>query len=301
VRRLRHPIRAIREPFGTAGLIVACVALVLAMGGAAVAAKSGLTGKQKKEVEKIAKKFAGKPGAAGAQGPAGPAGPKGDTGSAGGAGVAGVSPAGTNFTGSKTVGSVTCTEGGTEYKGATTNLVCNGKRGTNGTTGFTDTLPSGKTETGAWGSGFPEDGTGASKRFYAISFPIPLAESTTGTTPDKDDPVKATFVGPTEASAPGCPGRGGAKDPEETPETFPAAGEYTPTIPRAEPGNLCVYATSFQESVFNPVIGFRRSVYETGTWYWETGVSSTGTTLTIICGSGEQSCIATGTWAVTAE
>ena len=66
MKRLRHPIRAIREPFGTAGLIVACVALVLALTGAAFAA-AGLTGKQKKEVEKIAKKYAGKPGAAGAQ------------------------------------------------------------------------------------------------------------------------------------------------------------------------------------------------------------------------------------------
>jgi Collagen triple helix repeat (20 copies) len=89
--RLRHPIRAIREPFGTAGLIVACIALVLALTGAAFAA-AGLSGKQKKEVEKIAKKFAGKPGAQGPVGPVGPQGPvgaKGDAGSAGANGAAG--------------------------------------------------------------------------------------------------------------------------------------------------------------------------------------------------------------------
>jgi hypothetical protein len=86
MHRLRHPVRAIREPFGTAGLIVACVALIAALGGTALAAKGALTGKQKKEVEKIAKKFAGKPGAPGAPGPVGPqgaVGPKGDKGDAG--------------------------------------------------------------------------------------------------------------------------------------------------------------------------------------------------------------------------
>ena len=62
---------------GTAGLLVAIVALVFAMVGGAYAAKGALTGKQKKEVTKIAKKYAGKPGAQGPQGPAGLVGPKG--------------------------------------------------------------------------------------------------------------------------------------------------------------------------------------------------------------------------------
>ena len=62
---------------GTAGLLVAIVALVFAMVGGAYAAKGALTGKQKKEVEKIAKKYAGKPGAQGPQGAAGLVGPKG--------------------------------------------------------------------------------------------------------------------------------------------------------------------------------------------------------------------------------
>jgi hypothetical protein len=73
----------LRTHFGTAGLIVAVVALVAAVGGTALAASGALSGKQKKEVEKISKKFAGKPGAAGAQGPAGAKGdpgPKGDQG-----------------------------------------------------------------------------------------------------------------------------------------------------------------------------------------------------------------------------
>src|SRR5690349_24138099 len=79
MNRLRHPVRAIREPFGTAGLIVACVALIAALGGTALAAAK-LNSTQKKEVEKIAKKYAGKPGAPGAQGSAGPAGNDGSNG-----------------------------------------------------------------------------------------------------------------------------------------------------------------------------------------------------------------------------
>jgi hypothetical protein len=125
MKRLKHPLRAIREPFGKAGLTVAILALVFAMVGGAYAASGGLTGKQKKEVEKIAKKYAGKTGPAGSQGPAGPAGAKGDTGTNG--------KDGTNGTNGKE---------GPE-----------GKQGKDGTTGFTETLPSGETETGSEGSG----------------------------------------------------------------------------------------------------------------------------------------------------
>lgn len=93
MKRLRHPVRAIREPFGTAGLIIAVVALVAALGGSAIAATGGLSGKQKKEVENIAKKFAGKPGAPGATGPAGSPGAAGGQGAQGAPGAAG-SPGG---------------------------------------------------------------------------------------------------------------------------------------------------------------------------------------------------------------
>jgi len=191
MKRLRHPVRAIREPFGTAGLVVACVALIAALGGTALAA-GALTGKQKKEVEKIAKKFAGKPGAAGATGPAGPtgaagtAGDKGDKGEPGekgkpgengkpgekgDEGSPGESPIGTSFTGEKTVGSVTCKEGGVEYEsGGESSLVCNGKEGSPWTAG--GTLPTGKNEKGTWYA----EGRGGVDVRTAISFPIPLSE-----------------------------------------------------------------------------------------------------------------------------
>src|SRR6476469_4583933 len=121
MKRLRNPARATREPFGKAGLIVACGALVFAMVGGAYAA-GALSGKQKKEVEKIAKKYAGKTGPAGPQGPAGSAGTNGKDGTNGTNGING--------------------KEGPE-----------GKQGKDGITGFTETLPSGKTETGSEGSG----------------------------------------------------------------------------------------------------------------------------------------------------
>jgi hypothetical protein len=75
-------VSRIHEKLGTAGFVIAILALVAALGGTAIAA-AGLNGKQKKEVTKIAKKYAGQDGAAGAIGPQGPPGAKGDTGAPG--------------------------------------------------------------------------------------------------------------------------------------------------------------------------------------------------------------------------
>jgi hypothetical protein len=75
----------LRERSGSAGLIVAILALVVALGGTAYAAAK-LNSVQKKEVVKIAKKYAGKngvPGAQGAPGTPGVQGPKGDAGTKG--------------------------------------------------------------------------------------------------------------------------------------------------------------------------------------------------------------------------
>jgi len=180
MKRLRHPIRAIREPFGTAGLVVACVALIAALGGTALAAAK-LNSTQKKEVEKIAKKYAGKPGAPGATGPAGAvgtAGPKGDTGAKGDTGNAGTAGK------SVTVTAIQPEEGkceeraGAEVKGegSSTVEVCNGENGAPGPEGSPWTelgvLPPGQTETGVWSfSGTILDGE---ELLAPISFSIPL-------------------------------------------------------------------------------------------------------------------------------
>lgn len=186
-----------RTRFGAPG-IVAVIALVLAMAGGAYAASNALTGKQKKEVEKIAKKFAGKPGANGAVGPVGPAGA---AGKAGGNGAPGVSPVGTAFAGEASG----CKEGGVKFVGANTTVACNG---VDGETGFTETLPSEKSETGTYS--FGPFGTGVTTARLPISFPIPV-----------EGPVVMTYLKLTDEPTEGCPG-----NVEE---------------PAAEPGNLCIY------------------------------------------------------------
>ena len=184
-----------RDRFGTAGLVVAVLAMVIALAGTALAASGALTGKQKKEVEKIAKKYAGKPGAPGATGPAGPqgsAGAKGDTGASGDAGAPGekgetgekglkgangTSAKATSFSGEKTVGSVTCKEGGLEVTSAEpATAVCNGAKGANGLSGFTKTLPSGEQETGTWSLLVPAVEEGYNY-YVSISFPIPVSKA----------------------------------------------------------------------------------------------------------------------------
>jgi Collagen triple helix repeat (20 copies) len=172
MNRVRHPIRAIREPFGKAGLIVACVALVAALGGTAIAA-GALTGQQKKEVVKIAKKYAGKPGAPGAQGPVGPQGPQGPAGANGANGTNGAA-------------------GPTGPTGKTGATGVTGITGPTGQTGFVAALPAGKSLYGTWSYEMAKEDFGA---FVDISFGIPLAQP----------PVVLVKWLPTE-SVPGCPG-----------------------------------------------------------------------------------------------
>jgi hypothetical protein len=234
MKRLRHPIRAIREPFGTAGLIVACVALVAALGGTALAAKGALTGKQKKEVEKIAKKFAGKPGAAGAQGPAGPQGAQGAAGAAGKDGAQGAQGA-TGATGApgaagaqgakgadgKSVEAVQLStadaqcghRGGAIYEveesGEETE-VCNGADGSPWTVG--GTLPPGQKETGVWTTtGF----TTGPAFTAALPFFIPIPQSLEG--------AEVHF---------------------ETDEDFFESCISIAAKPAPKPGHLCVYLSA---------------------------------------------------------
>ncbi|MCW2988200.1 MAG: hypothetical protein JWM24_1138 [Solirubrobacterales bacterium] len=218
MKRLRHPIRSIREPFGKAGLIVGVVALVFAMVGGAYAA-GGLTKSQEKQVTKIAKKFAGKPGAAGANGTNGTnggAGAKGDAGAPGSPGAPGES-----VTISAASGAECPSGGGTKFTNKTGSA-----KACNGTTGFTETLPSGKSEHGTFGvtSVVPEQPA----VWIPISFSIPLA------TPMSDEsecgklgkePCHVHVIGLGEEGEEGCEGGTGH-------------------APIAEPGNLCIYITA---------------------------------------------------------
>jgi hypothetical protein len=231
----------IHQRLGTAGFLIAIVALVAALGGSALAASGALTGKQKKEVEKIAKKYAGKPGANGANGAPGPAGapgPKGDGGAAGTNGTNGTSVTATAVTTSETG---KCSgHGGAEFKAGsgTATFACNGQ------TGFTETLPSGKTETGTWAIAETSDLTDAT--YAALSFPIPVDVKEGASGPEAENTawifsetqVSAGKFGKDEASGlvNGCtPGESGCLD---------TGCRGTAAEPEAPPGTLCVYTVT---------------------------------------------------------
>jgi len=267
-------IDRIHQKLGTAGFVIAIVALVAALSGGAYAAKGGLSGKQKKEVTKIAqteaKKFAkqgkqGAPGPAGAKGDtgaAGPAGANGDAGAAGGAGAPGKSVVLGNAPASE------CPEGGTSVGvegSGDAQFVCNGAEGPQGqpwTAG--GTLPSGATETGAWGVNLQP----GEFSMEAISLTIPLATA--------PDPV---FV--EGDSEPGCPG-------------------VVNGVPKADPGKLCLYSQEIFVGPAGPATAFFKP-YEVNLGAGPSGTvlkfECEGNTNG---GTNNTRCLRVGSWAVTA-
>ena len=223
--KLRHPIRAIREPFGTAGLIVACVALIAALGGSALAAKGALTAKQKKEVTKIAKKYAGKPGAPGAIGPQGNPGAAGSNGTNGTNGAPGANGKSVNV-GTEAPGA-NCTNGGVNVtvEGLSTKrYVCNG--------GFGEEMESGTPLRGNWSGATANLGFTPISVSYLTKFPGTAAP---------------TVVLVREGPAAEC------ENPEVNPGVKPlceadnaAAAQHCPgsaTEPEADPGYVCFYVS----------------------------------------------------------
>jgi hypothetical protein len=234
-------ISRIRESLGPAGFALAVMALIAALAGGAYAASGALTAKQKKQVTEIAKKYAGKPGAPGAPGAAGGPGAQGAPGAAGKDGTNGKDGEdGADGTDGQNVQVGTATSGPSgecEFGGATVQVagepttkkaVCNGE---DGTTGFTETLPSEATETGTWWF----QGNGASEQAAPISFPIPL------TAADAASIKKVTKAPDAE-----CPG--------------------TLAQPKAEPGVLCLYPSGAgninPSGFYNP--NFENTVEEVG-------------------------------------
>ncbi len=149
----------LHDQFGTAGLALSVVALVLALGGGAYAASHSAT---------VSK--AGPRGKTGKTGPQGPAGLAGQTGSAG--------TNGTNGSNGESVKVTALSDG----------ECANGQAGARFTVGsqkaeacegnpakYPETLPPGKTETGTWSFAY-EKGAHAFSDVVgsAVSFPIPL-------------------------------------------------------------------------------------------------------------------------------
>jgi hypothetical protein len=285
--RLRRPIRAIREPFGTAGLVVAIVALVAALGGGAYAATNDSGGKATASAKgkQGPRGKTGKTGPAGPAGPAGLAGPKGDAGAAGSAGAAGAP--GTSVKNEAEPKGANCKEGGTKLVGSATTFACNGEKGAPGAPGepgepwaVGNTLPSEAMETGVWRfvshNKVVEDGEGKvsevaeANQYVPISFPIPLAAADA-------EGITVKSLGTTSPPDPNCPG--------------------TAEEPKAEPGFLCVYASPFETSLFS---GNPNGVYKLVASGEEEGVNTAGALLWFEVPSTPVGRHSSGSFAITA-
>jgi collagen triple helix repeat protein len=273
--------RRFHDRFGSAGVVLGTIALILALGGSALAASGALTSKQKKEVTKIAKKYAGKPGApgpAGPQGLAGPAGapgPKGDTGSAGSAGATGKSVVVNGFDEVSEPAGEPCEEhGGSEVKvegSGSPTFVCNGTEGPEGSPWTAGgILPPEQTETGSWT--VPTFTEAPSTYLAPINFPIPL--------PEELGESKVHYI-PRGGSNASCPG--------------------TPAEPKAAPGHLCVYtavALDLGESEPATVTGALVKAGSPFSGGFSRGASISGSVLELE--NVPPLVVAWGTWAVTA-
>jgi hypothetical protein len=187
---LRHPIEAIHDRWGKAGLIIAVVALVAALGGTALAAKSAFTKTQEKKIAQIAKKYAGEKGRDGAQGPQGLPGANGTNGGMGDRGENGTNGQngksvliGSSAPGCGIPGGYTIEVAG---ESSTKKNVCNGAKGEEGEKGekgdqgeagpTTDVLLSGHTIRGLWGHTDSASG-GAIVENIPVSFPLRVENS----------------------------------------------------------------------------------------------------------------------------
>ena len=201
--------KRIHEKLGTAGLIIAVVALVAAFTGSAFAGATEwkLTKPEVKEVKRIAKSVAkkGPTGPAGQQGPAGPAGAKGDAGAPGAPGAKGAT-------------------------GAT------GPTGAEGPAGPTETvLPFEKTSTGVWG--FAVNGAEGTTYPVPINFPLRVI-------PAPGEFENSTNFIPAEGSpTTECPGT--VADPEAAPGEFCLYGGEGPAALTGASVNAALMISEF--------------------------------------------------------
>jgi hypothetical protein len=256
-------ISLVRNRLGIPGLI-AIIALVFAMGGAAYAAKKYVITSTKQIKPSVLKQLKGKQGP---QGPAGTNGTNGKDGANGAPGAPGADGKSVTLVNSAPAG---CLEGGFTFEVEGSNEedeVCNGERGT-----FGGPLPAGQTETGTWGgdsrnrltysengSGELEQTTSSSTAIIPISFAAPVESAV--------EPLYVPIAGPPVA---GCPG-------------------IENGLPTAESGKLCVYQT-FSTVAVTPS-------FAKGTNFFEAGADAAGTAMLFTC--NDSSCLWAGVWAVT--
>jgi hypothetical protein len=236
---------------------IATIALVFAMTGGAYAAKHYLITSTKQISPKVLKALKGASGKNGAPGLAGLAGAQGTQGPQGAAGARG-EPGGKGEQGEK------------------------GAKGDPGTTGFTETLPKGKTEQGVWATS-GNGGTGSG----AISFVIPLASA-----------PATSYV------------NANGKELTGTGEQTPAVCTGSAANPTAPEGVLCVYAHPGREGNISTETATNEFFH--GGWKWGVSVDNGATTspdtatpfgaeVFVLSEKLETPFNVEGTWAVTAE
>jgi len=265
--------------------VVASLALFFALsGGAAYAASHFLITKTSQIKPSVLAQLKGKAGPAGANGAAGPAGPTGPTGPGGPAGPAGTgSPGpegkpGTSVT-SVTIGAgATCKAGGSEFTSASgKTAACNGEKGKDGTTGFTETLPAGKTETGSFSAPEKEAEAPGPENERQLTLPISFAIPLEGEL-DKDhwEIVKTGGEHVSHAGSGGTECKG------------------SPANPTAPTGFVCVYFSA------EPASGaLELGILKSGAASPASGVSKAGAILLYERGTGAGNSNLYGTWAVT--
>jgi hypothetical protein len=183
--------------------VLAVIALVFAMSGAAFAAKKYVITSTGQIKPSVLKQLKGKTGAQGQAGANGANGKDGAPGANGAGGTAGKSV----VTAAVTPGTLGCVEGGTsvEVEGSgVKKAICNGEEGSPWSAG--GILPSGQTATGTYVGSFKE----SEQALIPISFTLPVEPA--------PEPIYVSG-----ASATGCPGVVGG-------------------VPTADPGKLCLYA-----------------------------------------------------------
>ncbi len=249
----------IRNRFGIPG-VLSVIALVFAMAGGAYAAKKYVITSTSQIKPSVLKSLKGNDGPAGPSGKDGFNGTNGSNGTPGAAGKSVESePAG-----------LECPNGGAHFKigGISAGSACNGEDGEDGESGFTATLPSEETETGAW---LVDEVGEESVARIALSFNIPLEE-------ELEELESFEFVPVGGLSTPDCPG--------------------SASSPEAAPGNLCLYAAAQVGSgseEFSEVASFDPSQG------LAPGVGATGAVIVFLTeGAGNEVIVADGSWAVTA-
>jgi hypothetical protein len=244
--------------------IAATLAVLFAMTGGALAASKYVITSTKQIKPSVLAQIKGKSGASGKNGAAGAQGLQGPAGLSGAQGGRGENGANGSNGSNGADGKV----GATGLRGATG---ATGATGPTGQTGFTETLPSGKSETGAWavnGYNLPE----GAEVVGPISFSIPMPSASS-------DITKGVVLSKAETESGSRP--------------RPSGCEGTLEEPTAPAGKLCVYTQ--REEVINGSISSATTDFTVGSGYQVTGA---GVEAFFFEAPGQVK--AYGTWAVTA-